>query len=680
MASVLQQTTTTRKTRSQLKAEINALADRTLAANIMRVPPKESNAGDKQVISKHNGRSRDRLKSAEEDANKAATTKSKQSRKRHQTNQEATADSNLVENEQPSTTKTLTTRKDKQTGKTRTRKESYTSNEEREQHVTTSKRGRKKSTLPPVNVADDKYEPHVQHALGVTKEQLYNNNNLELEPKKAFVKQITIKDGKRGRKKTTPPPVNVNDDKDELHFQRALDATEEQLYNNNNCELEPKEALVKQTTIKDGKRGRKKTTPPPVNVDDDKDELHFQRALDTTEEQLNNNNTSELEPNKALVEPTTIKDGKRGRKKTTPPPVNVDDDKDELHFQRALDITEEQLNNNNTSELEPNKALVEPTTIKDSCNNNNNNSDYIDIEAQQEYNRIVQHKTDKLKALNAAIAVPLAEAAKVGWTHEQLNQFLLNSSLSRRFPDALLPDQSASQLFRGFIASIYAMEQLQLDELLDLFHLCIMMQHYEQMDTHCMGYRCQLLEAVCELASELQPEDADSIGISLCDRLVMGTGKKRMERVIEIHSSIVQFINNGEDASRRIAMSMLLATFSKVSGLPIPELKTDVVTQAFEMAQQVDWTKLVTSECVEDMFVLVRSFGLILNTQENRRVHSDWNNQLGSKIHNYFMTVLRPVRCSRNYNFFAMMVERYIAFCVIRGATARAHTTETLPD
>ncbi|KAH8389322.1 hypothetical protein KR215_001040, partial [Drosophila sulfurigaster] len=274
----------------------------------------------------------------------------------------------------------------------------------------------------------------------------------------------------------------------------------------------------------------------------------------------------------------------------------------------------------------------------------------------------------ELVALNAAMAVTPVEAAEVGYTHEQLKQFLLNSKIADIFSDALQP-QSTSQLLLSLISSLYALETVQQDELIDLYNLGIMMQHYEQLDTHCMGYRCQLLEAVCELAFELRPQDAVIIGNSLCDRLVWGTGKARMERVIDMHSSLVLLIKNGDEINHCIAMTILLTTFSKVSGIQIRAFEIDVIMQAFEMAKRVDWEQLARSGCEADLFVLVRSFGLLLNTQQNRRPHSDWDTQLDSEIHKYFMTVLRSLRLSKNYNFFAMMVERYIAFCVVRGAT-----------
>lgn len=132
------------------------------------------------------------------------------------------------------------------------------------------------------------------------------------------------------------------------------------------------------------------------------------------------------------------------------------------------------------------------------------------------------------------------------------------------------------QIFKRLNSTIYELESVQLDQLLDLYHLAIMMQTYQQLETH-MDYRHGLLDAVCELSDELQPNDIEYIGISLCDRFVIDTGMKRMEKVVDMHSSIVLLIKNS-DVNYKIAMAALLATIAKVSGLNLPEKETDVVS------------------------------------------------------------------------------------------------------
>ncbi|KAM8719678.1 hypothetical protein ACLKA7_005842 [Drosophila subpalustris] len=314
-----------------------------------------------------------------------------------------------------------------------------------------------------------------------------------------------------------------------------------------------------------------------------------------------------------------------------------------------------------------------------SCNNNNNyynnnNNNYMHMEEEDgEFNNSWKNKGQLLEAVCAALEEPPELEPEVGCTHDDLGQFLLNSTIKEMFPFALQL-KNTTEIFQRLISAIYELEAVQLDQLLDLYHLAIMMQTYQQWETCHMNYRHELLDAVAELSVELQPKDIEYLGISLCDRFVIGTGMKRKDKVIDMHSSIVLLINNS-DVNCQIAMTTLLATFAKVSGLNLPEKETDVIKKSFEMAKLVDWMQLGESGHEADLFVLVRSFSLIMNTQQNRVKHSNWNQELGSEIHTFFMKVLRTVRFSRNYNFFAMMIERYIAFCVVRGATPRANPT-----
>jgi len=233
--------------------------------------------------------------------------------------------------------------------------------------------------------------------------------------------------------------------------------------------------------------------------------------------------------------------------------------------------------------------------------------------------------------------------------------------------------QFCVQIFKRLNSAIFKMESVNLDELLDIYHLAIMMQTYQQLEQH-TSYRYELMDAACELSVELSPQQLEYIGNSLCDRFVMGTGMKRLEKVFNLHKGIVILIKNGE-VNCKIAMATLLAILSKISGLNVPDQETDIVsriksvfrsnhlmlihlqiTKAFEMVKLVNWMQLVVSDRLTDMFVLIRSFSLIINTKENRSAHDYWHQKLGREIHLYFMAVLRTVRSSRHYNFFEMMV------------------------
>lgn len=278
--------------------------------------------------------------------------------------------------------------------------------------------------------------------------------------------------------------------------------------------------------------------------------------------------------------------------------------------------------------------------------------------------------TELLKQLNEALSLPPTNQPETGYTWDDLNQFLLNSTLNGMFP-FVLEIKSTTEIFKRLSSAIFKMESVQLDELLDLFHLALMLQNYQRLEPH-MIYRFELMDAVCELSVELLPQHSEFIGNSLCDRFVMDTNMNRLDKVIDMQKGIVMMIQNGKD-NCHIAMTTLLAMLSKVSGVNVPNQETDVISKAFEMVKLVDWMQLVVSKRVSDMFVLVRSFSVIINTKENRSAHVDWDRKLGREIYHFFMKVLRTVRSSINYNFFEMMIERYIAFCVIRGVTEHAY-------
>lgn len=284
-----------------------------------------------------------------------------------------------------------------------------------------------------------------------------------------------------------------------------------------------------------------------------------------------------------------------------------------------------------------------------------------------------------LKVLCMELAKPGTEPLEptaTGYTQQQLEQFLLNSTLKQILPASLIvASQSNAQHLRQLLRSIDALEEVQLEELLDLYHLAIDMQSYEQLDTHCQGKRCQLLQAVSALAVQLRPEYIEYVGISLCDRLIIGVGKERMQRVIDMHGALVLLIADS-DINRQIAMTILLATFAKISGLELPRLHGDIITLAFDLVKRVDWMRLIVDGCEADMFALLRSFALIINTYENRVAHPHWHAGIGSEIHKFFMQVLRTVRFSSKYNNLIMMMERFIVFCVVRGATASFHSTD----
>ncbi|XP_032296346.1 uncharacterized protein [Drosophila virilis] len=317
------------------------------------------------------------------------------------------------------------------------------------------------------------------------------------------------------------------------------------------------------------------------------------------------------------------------------------------------------------------------STEKVAHDNNNYLGLQPELDSEQDFARRCQLLKELCVTLDKHAEQPQQPSAIV-YTHADLQQFLTSSTLRNTFPLAYHSDEEeedTAQLLQQLNDAIDKLAGVQLDQLIDLYHLAILMQSYQPLNTHCQGQRCELLQTVGQLSVELPAEYIEYIGISLCDRFVFGTGRERMQRVIDMHRALVLLIND-RDVNRGIAMTILLATFAKISGMDMPKPQTDIISQAFDVVKRVDWMQLIVARREADMFVLVRCFALIINTHHNRLAHANWNRGLGSEIHKYFMQVLRTVRFSSNYNAFAMMVERFIAFCVVRGAAASFSGTD----
>lgn len=121
---------------------------------------------------------------------------------------------------------------------------------------------------------------------------------------------------------------------------------------------------------------------------------------------------------------------------------------------------------------------------------------------------------------------------------------------------------------------------MQLNELLDLYHMAIMMFNFRQ-EAHCIGQRYELLQAVAELGAQLEPIQISYIGMNLCKRFVVDVndnGVERMRRIIDLHSALLALAGNGEN-NCKIAMTTLLATFSAVSKVRLPQGETDIVSE-----------------------------------------------------------------------------------------------------
>ncbi|XP_017870354.1 PREDICTED: uncharacterized protein LOC108618746 [Drosophila arizonae] len=390
-----------------------------------------------------------------------------------------------------------------------------------------------------------------------------------------------------------------------------------------------------------------------------------------TKQKLDNKNASDERINEApekSEEPSTSMGSTRSTKvKLTKKRKEVAERPNAKHGKRSQ-TKQLLINNNNNSHSHNNNNN---NNTKNNKSNNNNNIESLLIEP------LPMERYKLLKAFCMQVSKSDAEPQQLttaaGYTQQQLQQFLSNSTLKKILPTSVIfASPSCAQHLRQLVRLIDALDVVKLEELLDLYHLAIDMQKYEQLNTHCQGKRCELLHAVSSLAVQLQPEYIEYIAICLCDRLIIGAGKERMQRVIDMHGALVQLIADS-DVSRRIAMTILLATFAKISRLELPTQNGDIIALAFDLVKRVDWMRLIVDGCQPDMFALLRSFALIINTHANRLAHP--LKDIAIEIHTFFMQLLRNMHFSSKYNSLIMMMERFIVFCIVRGATASCHST-----
>lgn len=89
---------------------------------------------------------------------------------------------------------------------------------------------------------------------------------------------------------------------------------------------------------------------------------------------------------------------------------------------------------------------------------------------------------------------------------------------------------------------------------------------------------------------------------------------------------------------------------------PINPVLNSQAHKAFELAKMVNWQELADSGRHADMFMLIRTFSLIINCRSSRKECPDWKNNLSAEIHKYFLQVRKAFDNSPVYGAFEMMV------------------------
>ncbi|XP_068155455.1 uncharacterized protein [Drosophila tropicalis] len=100
--------------------------------------------------------------------------------------------------------------------------------------------------------------------------------------------------------------------------------------------------------------------------------------------------------------------------------------------------------------------------------------------------------------------------------------------------------------------------------------------------------------------------------------------------------------------------------------------KPKQLENGFNMIQLINWQHLDVSGRHAEMFMVIKSFGLIINCRRMREACPD---RVGTEIREYFLKISKSIDHSSTYG---MMVERYIAYCVVRGVCT-SNTTPTDP-
>ncbi|XP_017082770.1 uncharacterized protein LOC108115710 [Drosophila eugracilis] len=256
---------------------------------------------------------------------------------------------------------------------------------------------------------------------------------------------------------------------------------------------------------------------------------------------------------------------------------------------------------------------------------------------------------------------------RLGYNHESIVNFLEKSSIKEWFSYAI-ETTDAKQLLDRFVVTLSGSFDLYLEQLLDLFTLSIMMMTYQRDNLLLMKERFMLIDVVSHLADSLDSEEIHYIASGLYENLVTGIGLERLERVLDMHAAIPALVESSS-LGNDISVALLLTIMGQYTGKSIPLDNKETARKAFELAKLINWHQLANSGRQADMFMLVRTFSLIINCRSIREECPDWKDNLGAEIHKYFLQVRKAFQSTAAYGPFEMMIERFIAYCVVRGAT-----------
>ncbi|XP_001357854.4 uncharacterized protein [Drosophila pseudoobscura] len=253
------------------------------------------------------------------------------------------------------------------------------------------------------------------------------------------------------------------------------------------------------------------------------------------------------------------------------------------------------------------------------------------------------------------------------YDHEDLKTFLAKSSIKDYFQRALqISDCNQLLSYLQATLSRYVWADFDLEEMLDLYILAIMMVTYEQDNCMVIDKRFRLLDTVSNLGSILYPDQIEFIANGLYQKFVQGAGAKRLENFLNMKAAFPRLMLSSGSGSD-VALALFLTILSRHTNVPARLQMTGNARNAFEMAKLVNWQQLANSDQYHDMFILMRSIFFVINMLINR--YEFLESDLGAVMSTYFLTVCK-VLCKETgiESDFAMTLERFIAFCVVRAA------------
>ncbi|KAH8306347.1 hypothetical protein KR018_008486, partial [Drosophila ironensis] len=245
-----------------------------------------------------------------------------------------------------------------------------------------------------------------------------------------------------------------------------------------------------------------------------------------------------------------------------------------------------------------------------------------------------------------------------GYDHEDIKAFVATTSFRNLFNFAK-DTADARQLQDRFVQALSERSKFKLVQLLELFTLAIKMVNYQRENPMITEERFILLNEVCQLTEQLRPDELYYIAHGLYEKFVDGLGEERLEKILELHAAIPAMMASCR-LGRDLAVVLLLIILGKYTETPVPVGTSENALKAFKMVQAVNWQRLADTQRHADMFMLLRTFSLIINCRQIREECPNWAANLGTDIHNYFLSVQKLFGHSTISSTIEMMVSMVV--------------------